>query len=159
MELSPVTAIRGTAIRGAEISSRGLVLVALVARGHTTDRVARALRLSRHTVGEEISVLLDRFNCRNRAELVAYCYVHRLLPIDVWPPPCGPVKGVGDVFDPLTALREAGLPVDQLSTAQREVLAGLTEEETSVVVSVQLRLVEADSGADAEVWAHDLKLL
>lgn len=72
-----------TALRGGEISSRGLVLVALVARGHTTDRVARALRLSRHTVGEEISVLLDRFNCRNRAELVAYCYVHRLLPIDV----------------------------------------------------------------------------
>ncbi|WP_328301980.1 helix-turn-helix transcriptional regulator [Streptomyces sp. NBC_00435] len=148
-----------TAIRGAEISGRGRVLVAMVAQGHTTDRVARALRLSRHTVGEEISVLLDRFNCRNRAELVAYCYVNRILPIDIWPPPCGPVEEVSDVFDPLTALREAGLPVDQLSTAQREVLAGLTEEEAAVVVSVQHRLVEADAGTDADVWAHDLKLL
>ncbi|MFD9302755.1 aroma-sacti cluster domain-containing protein [Streptomyces sp. NPDC060048] len=148
-----------TAIRGAEISTRGLVLVAMVARGHTTDRVARALRLSRHTVGEEISGLLDRFNCRNRAELVAYCYVNRILPIDIWPPPCGPVKGVDDVFDPLISLREAGLPVDQLSAAQRDVLAHLTEEETAVVVSVQHRLVQADAGSDAEVWAHDLKLL
>lgn len=148
-----------TSIRGPEMSTRGLVLVAMVARGHTTDRVARALRLSRHTVGEEISVLLDRFNCKNRAELVAYCYVHRILPIDVWPPPCGPVNGVNDVFDPLTALREAGLPVDQLSAAQREVLAHLTEEEAAVIVAVQHRLNQADSGAEAEVWAHDLKLL
>ncbi|MGW3044778.1 LuxR C-terminal-related transcriptional regulator [Kitasatospora sp. NPDC001159] len=79
-----------TAIRGDEVSARDMVLVAMLARGHTTDRVARELGLSRHTVGEEISVLLGRFNCRNRAELVAYCYVHRLLPIGIWPPPCGP---------------------------------------------------------------------
>ncbi|MFF3619517.1 aroma-sacti cluster domain-containing protein [Streptomyces sp. NPDC002467] len=148
-----------TSLRGPEISTRGLVLVAMVAQGHTTDRVARALGLSRHTVGEEISVLLDRFNCRNRAELVAYCYVHRILPVGIWPPPCGPVKEVSDVFDPLSALREAGLPVDQLSIAQRDVLARLTEEETAVVVSVQHRLNEADAGPDAEVWAHNLKLL
>lgn len=148
-----------TTIRGPQLSTRGLLLVALVARGHTTDRVARELGLSRHTVGEEISVLLDRFDCRNRAELVAYCYVHRLLPTGVWPPPCGPVNGVSDMFDPLTALREAGFPVDQLSAAQREVLGHLTEEETGVVVSVQHRLNEADAGADAEVWAHNLKLL
>lgn len=69
------------------ISARDMMLVAMLARGHTTDRAARELRLSRHTVGEEISILLERFKCRNRAELVAYCYVHRLLPIDVWPPP------------------------------------------------------------------------
>jgi DNA-binding NarL/FixJ family response regulator len=71
------------------ISARDLRLVAMLARGHTTDRAARELRLSRHTVGEEISVLLERFHCRNRAELVAYCYVHRLLPIGIWPPPYG----------------------------------------------------------------------
>jgi DNA-binding NarL/FixJ family response regulator len=69
------------------ISPREMLLVAMLARGHTTDRAARELRLSRHTVGEEISTLLGRFNCRNRAELVAYCYVHRLLPIGIWPPP------------------------------------------------------------------------
>lgn len=69
------------------VSSRDLQLLAMLARGHTTDRAARELGLSRHTVGEEISVLLGRFGCRNRAELVAYSYVHRLLPIGIWPPP------------------------------------------------------------------------
>jgi DNA-binding NarL/FixJ family response regulator len=63
-------------------SSRDVRLVAMLARGHTTDRAARELRLSRHTVG-------GRFNCHNRAELVAYFYVHRLLPVGIWPPPCG----------------------------------------------------------------------
>ncbi|MEV6602167.1 helix-turn-helix transcriptional regulator [Actinoplanes sp. NPDC051346] len=69
------------------ISTREMRLLAMIARGYTTDRAARELRLSRHTVGEEISDLLSRFDCRNRAELVAYCYVHRLLPIGIWPPP------------------------------------------------------------------------
>jgi DNA-binding NarL/FixJ family response regulator len=73
-----------------KISAREMLLVAMLARGHTTDRAARELRLSRHTVGEEISALLGRFHCRNRAELVAYCYVHRLLPIGIWPPPYDP---------------------------------------------------------------------
>jgi DNA-binding CsgD family transcriptional regulator len=72
------------------ISARDARLVAMLARGHTTVRAARELRLSRHTVGEEISILLGRFNCRNRAELVAYCYVHRLLPVGIWPPPYTP---------------------------------------------------------------------
>jgi len=78
-----------TATLGEKVSARDMLLLAMLARGHTTDRAARELRLSRHTVGEEISVLLDRFRCRNRAELVAYCYVHRLLPIGIWPPPYG----------------------------------------------------------------------
>jgi DNA-binding CsgD family transcriptional regulator len=69
------------------LSTREMRLLAMLARGHTTDRAARELGLSRHTVGEEISDLLGRFHCRNRAELVAYCYVHRLLPIGIWPPP------------------------------------------------------------------------
>ncbi|HEX6499682.1 MAG TPA: aroma-sacti cluster domain-containing protein [Micromonosporaceae bacterium] len=61
------------------------------------------------------------------------------------------------MFDPLIILREAGLPVDHLSTAQRDVLASLTEHETAVLASIQQRLVEADN--NAEVLAHDLKLL
>jgi hypothetical protein len=59
------------------------------------------------------------------------------------------------MFDPLISLREAGLPVDQLSSAQQSVLASLTEDEAAVLVSVQSRLAKAD----AEVMAHDLKLL
>lgn len=73
---------------GEQISPREAQLVAMLARGYTTDRAARELKLSRHTVGEVISVLLERFNCSNRTALVAYCYVHRLLPLEVWPPPC-----------------------------------------------------------------------
>jgi hypothetical protein len=61
--------------------------------------------------------------------------------------------------DPLTTLREAGLPVDQLSAAQQEVLAALTEQETAVLAAVQRRLAEADDLADAEVMAHEMKLL
>jgi DNA-binding NarL/FixJ family response regulator len=76
-----------TVVLAEKVSARDTLLVAMLARGHTTDRAARELRLSRHTVGEEISALLERFNCRNRAELVAYWYVHRLLPIGIWPPP------------------------------------------------------------------------
>lgn len=57
--------------------------------------------------------------------------------------------------DPLDALRSAGCPVDQLSTAQRDVLAALTETETAVLVAVQQRLRDAE----ADVVAHDLKLL
>lgn len=73
------------------LSPRETRLVAMLASGYTTDRAARQLRLSRHTVGEEISVLLSRFDCRNRAALVAFCYVHRMLPVDVWPPPNAPL--------------------------------------------------------------------
>jgi len=78
-----------SALLGGKISAREMLLVAMLARGHTTARAARELSLSRHTVGEEISTLLGRFNCRNRAELVAYCYVHSLLPVGIWPPPYG----------------------------------------------------------------------
>ena len=59
------------------------------------------------------------------------------------------------MFDPIIALREAGFPVDQLSDSQRDVLSSLTEQETAVVASVQLRLREAEG----DVVAHDMKLL
>ncbi|MGX6602230.1 aroma-sacti cluster domain-containing protein [Micromonosporaceae bacterium Da 78-11] len=57
--------------------------------------------------------------------------------------------------EPLTVLRTAGFPVDQLSSSQRAVLASLSEHETAVLVSVQEKLREAEG----EVVAHDLKLL
>jgi hypothetical protein len=62
---------------------------------------------------------------------------------------------VSDVRDPLSALRAAGFPVDQLSDDQRGVLAALTDEEAAVLVSVQGRLRAC---AD-EVEAHELKML
>jgi DNA-binding CsgD family transcriptional regulator len=70
------------------MSTGDLSLIAMLARGYTTSLAARELYLSRHTVGERISLLLERFNCKNRAELVAYSYVHGFLSAQVWPP-CG----------------------------------------------------------------------
>lgn len=92
MSASPGGTISGRDIAGGKMSAREMLLVAMLARGHTTVRAARELRLSRHTVGEEISVLLGKFNCRNRAELVAYCYVHSFLPVGIWPPPYCPPR-------------------------------------------------------------------
>jgi hypothetical protein len=52
-------------------------------------------------------------------------------------------------FDALSALREAGSPVDLLSDEQRTVLGELSEAEVAVLVSVQERL-RAVSDADVE---------
>lgn len=68
------------------VTDREISLLVMIARGYTTDLAARQLHLSRHTVGELISRLLERFECKNRAELVAYCYVHGLLSVGAWPP-------------------------------------------------------------------------
>jgi hypothetical protein len=59
------------------------------------------------------------------------------------------------MYDPITALRDAGFPVDLLTEAQRRVLAMLTEQETGVLTAVQRRLREAEG----DVVAHELKLL
>ena len=163
-------------MRGA--AARELVLVAMLAMGHTTDRVAHELNLSRHTVGEEISALLGKFGCKNRAELVAYWYVHELLPVGVWPPPrwsadrpglprrgpaarqldnemAGMASEVAEMFDALEVLRDAGCPVDQVSDAQRAVLASLSPQEAVILASVQQRL----RAVEDQVVAHELKLL
>jgi alpha-D-ribose 1-methylphosphonate 5-triphosphate synthase subunit PhnH len=57
--------------------------------------------------------------------------------------------------DSLTTLRDVGYPVDQMSAAQRAVLAALTDQETTMLVALQLRL----QAAEGEVTVHDMKLL
>ncbi len=54
-------------------------------------------------------------------------------------------------FDALAALREAGNPVDLLSSRQQAVLAELTEAEISVLNSIKRRL---DDASDSEVEGH-----
>lgn len=58
-------------------------------------------------------------------------------------------------FDALALLRQAGSPVDLLTSDQRATLAGLTEAEVDVLVSVQQRL---NAGADSEVECHSLTI-
>ncbi|GLY94059.1 hypothetical protein Acsp02_13150 [Actinoplanes sp. NBRC 103695] len=62
---------------------------------------------------------------------------------------------MSDMHDSLSTLRAAGIPVDQLSEPQRAVLAGLSEKETDVLVTVQERLRDAED----DVVAHDMKML
>lgn len=59
-------------------------------------------------------------------------------------------------FDALTALRQAGNPVDMLTLAQQEVLAQLTEEEVAVLNSVKSRM---DAVSDHEVEGHGTKII
>jgi hypothetical protein len=49
-------------------------------------------------------------------------------------------------YDPVEALRSAGHPVDILSTAQRGVLAELTESEVATLNSIKTRLDSSGAG-------------
>ncbi|MDF5759113.1 LuxR C-terminal-related transcriptional regulator [Spongiactinospora sp. TRM90649] len=68
------------------MNERDRLLIVMLARGYTTTRIAREMRLSRYTVAERISKLLDRFACSNRSQLVAYGYAHEFLHVGTWPP-------------------------------------------------------------------------
>jgi DNA-binding CsgD family transcriptional regulator len=152
---------------GLPVSNGDLTLVTMLARGYTTSLTAREMHLSPYTVGERISVLLERFNCKNRTELVAFCYVNGLLSGELWPPdqrthihrtpPRIRVKGghAEMSFDAIKTLREAGQPIDLLSSSQREVLAALTEHEVDVLLSIQRRLGEVEP----DVEGQEMKLL
>jgi hypothetical protein len=65
------------------------------------------------------------------------------------------VRRITMAFDSLTALRQAGNPVDMLTLAQQEVLAQLTEEEVTVLNSVKARL---DAVSDPDVEGHGTKI-
>ncbi|MFI6323640.1 LuxR C-terminal-related transcriptional regulator [Nonomuraea sp. NPDC050556] len=69
-----------------DLNHRDTRLIVMLATGYTTTRIARELHLSRYTVAERISKLLDQFACSNRSQLVAYFYAHRLLDVGAWPP-------------------------------------------------------------------------
>jgi len=71
---------------GGRVSAGDLALVRMLARGYTTSQAAREMHLSPYTVAERIGALLERFSCKNRTELVAFCYVHGLLSTRAWPP-------------------------------------------------------------------------
>ncbi|RCG29893.1 DNA-binding response regulator [Sphaerisporangium album] len=77
------------------INDRDRSLIVMLARGYTTTRIAREMHLSRYTVAERISKLLDQFACSNRSQLVAYSYAHELLRVGIWPPSAPNVIGEG----------------------------------------------------------------
>ena len=60
-------------------------------------------------------------------------------------------------FDAISALREAGNPVDTLSEAERGVFASLTEQEVAVLNSIKRRLDAIE--VEEEVSAHSQKMV
>lgn len=71
---------------GNSLSERDLTILALLAAGTSTERIARRLHLSKPTTAEHCGKLFARFGCKNRTELVAFAYAHGLLATGVWPP-------------------------------------------------------------------------
>ncbi|GAA4049518.1 aroma-sacti cluster domain-containing protein [Nonomuraea soli] len=59
-------------------------------------------------------------------------------------------------FDALTALREAGHPLEFLTDGQRAVFASLSEPEVEVLNSIKAKLEEAD---DTDVEGHEVKVV
>lgn len=54
-------------------------------------------------------------------------------------------------YDALSVLRQAGNPVDLLTEPQQAVLAGLSQGEVDVLISIKERL---DAASDSEVEGH-----
>jgi DNA-binding CsgD family transcriptional regulator len=156
------------------LTRRELRIASLLATGASTDRVARDLFISPHTVAAHLGNMFRRVGASNRTELIARLYATGLLLQGAWPPaaingrasgaalaadlaPQSPEGGSPRTaaFDALTALREAGHPVDLLPAGQRDVLAALDEHEVGILNSVRDRL----EAVTAEVQGQDLKLL
>ncbi|WP_329007704.1 LuxR C-terminal-related transcriptional regulator [Micromonospora rifamycinica] len=150
-----------------DLTNRELDIVTLLALGASTREIANDLLVSPHTVAAHLAQMLRKVSVANRTELVARLYAEGVLSQGAWPPVvvnghlcrrrrASDLKGTVDMsFDALSALREANHPVDLLSTAQRTVLAGLTEQEVEVLNSIKDRL-EVAAG---EVEGQEMKLL
>jgi len=109
------------------MSDGDLRLIAMLARGYTTTLAARELHLSPYTVSERISLLLERFGCKNRAELVAYCYVHGYLSVLVWPPcrcQCAPRCGATHDPRPVSACPQQHGDANHQPTSSRNGSSG-----------------------------------
>ncbi|WP_084678547.1 helix-turn-helix domain-containing protein [Actinopolymorpha alba] len=70
-------------------------VVELAAAGRTNDQIGRELSLSSHTVAAYLAEAMRRVGARNRAELVARCYVSGVLDVGQWPPCAVAARGKG----------------------------------------------------------------
>jgi DNA-binding CsgD family transcriptional regulator len=77
--------MRSAKIGGGALTPRQLDVVALLATGMSNQEIGRRLWISAHTVAGHIASVMAAVGARNRAELVARCYVAGLLPLS-WPP-------------------------------------------------------------------------
>jgi DNA-binding CsgD family transcriptional regulator len=70
---------------GEGLTPRQLDVVALLASGMSNQEIAGRLWISVHTVAGHVTSVMRIIGARNRAELVARCYVAGLLVLS-WPP-------------------------------------------------------------------------
>ena len=64
------------------LSARELEVLALVARGRSTDGIAGELCISRNTVRAHVRNILDNLRAHNRAHAVAIAFSEGLISID-----------------------------------------------------------------------------
>ena len=64
------------------LSARELEVLALVARGATTEEIAAELFVSRNTVRSHVRHIMDKLGARNRAHAVAIAFSAGLISID-----------------------------------------------------------------------------
>ena len=77
------------------LSARELEVLALIARGLSTDSIASALFVTPNTVRAHVRHILDRLCARNRPHAVAIAFSAGLIWIDESaPPPPGPGDGL-----------------------------------------------------------------
>jgi DNA-binding CsgD family transcriptional regulator len=139
----------------------------LLGYGHDNRSIAHELGISERTVKRHITAILTKLELRSRLQVGLSALIVSSSPDAYWP------KGLMDqarfasddvaahsqeaimTFDALSALRQAGNPVDQLTAVQRDVLAELTEEEVAILNSVKRRL---DAVSDVEVEGHSANI-
>ena len=156
--------------RISDLTPRERSVFRLLGHGYDNRAIARELVISERTVKRYITAILAKLGLRSRLQAGLCALLLSWVPSadPGWPEglmdpsqvtgddidarrPQGPTEEQTMTFDALSALRQGGNPVDLLTAEQRDVLAQLTEDEVTVLNSVQRRL---NAVADAEVEGH-----
>lgn len=155
------------------LTSRERTVFRLLGSGYDNRSIARELAISERTVKRYVTAILAKLELESRLQAgLAALVVSASSAADAyWPEGRMDLIPGGEsddelnsdtqqarmAYDALATLREAGNPVDLLTTQQRNVLAQLTEEEVAVLISVKSRL-DAVSDAEAEGQSITVKI-
>ncbi len=79
LEASPPTQVWPLVTAAHRLSSRGSTL--LVVRGRSTSEIGQSLRISEHTVEDQLKAVFDKFGVRSRGQLTAAIFGSHYLPL------------------------------------------------------------------------------